>query len=172
MLQICFFVFLNEWEMASISIIRQLCLMQCCNILQTAAPIWCFTSPSQKPHHAYYCLLFWETPCQAVCRVKCRDFTERLYPTGPVPQQLWLIKRIRSTTGGKKKKKLVLCSLSTLNPQLLSFPWGTNVWLPNANSVRSYCCYFPCEKCQMDGDFLLYDFMGVLTIPCQGDTLS
>lgn len=104
-----------EWEIAGISIIRQLCLMQCFNILQTDAPIWCFTSPSRRPHHAYYCLLFWETPCQAVCRVKCRDFTKRLYPTGPVPQQLWLIKRIRSTTGEKKRKKT--CSLLPLDSQ-------------------------------------------------------
>lgn len=64
----------------------------------------------------------------------------------------------------EEKKKLVLCSLSTT--QLLSCPRGANVQLPNANSVRSYRHYFPSEKCQMDGDFLLYDFTGVVTVRC------
>lgn len=160
---------LSESGMKAISSIRQLCLKQCFNILHAPAPIWCVTFPPWRAHHAYYCLLFWETPCRAVCRVKCWGFTERLCPPGPATQQLWLIKRILST---REKKTSLLCSLSTLNPQLLSCPWGANVQLPNANSVRSYRHYFPSEKCQMDGDFLLYDFTGVVTVQCERDTLS
>lgn len=139
--------------------------------MPAASPIWCGTILPKRPHHAYYCLLFWETSRYGVCGEKCRDFTKRLCPTGPVSRQLWLIKRILSTTG-KGEKSLFSASSPHLSHNFLSCPRGTNVQLPNANSVRSYCCYFPCEKCQMDGDFLLYDFTGVVTIPCQEDTLS
>lgn len=101
-------------------------------------------------------------------KVKRRAFTSRLYPPGPSPQQLWLIKRILSTAGGKD----LLSAPSRLsNPQLLSCPWGANVQLPNANSVRSYRHYFPSEKCQMDGDFLLYDFTGMVTVQCRRDSV-
>lgn len=88
---------LSESGMKAISSIRQLCLKQCFNILHAPAPIWCVTFPPWRTHHAYYCLLFWETPCRAVCRVKCRGFTKRLCPPGLATQQLWLIKRILST---------------------------------------------------------------------------
>lgn len=30
--------------------------------LHAPAPIWCVTFPPWRAHHAYYCLLFWETP--------------------------------------------------------------------------------------------------------------
>ncbi len=88
---------LSESGMKAISSIRQLCLKQCFNILHVPAPIWCVTFPPWRAHHAYYCLLFWETPHCAVCRVKCRGFTKRLCPPGLATQQLWLIKRILST---------------------------------------------------------------------------
>lgn len=122
---------LSESGMKAISRIRQLCLKQCFNILHAPAPIWCVTCPPWSVHHAYYCLLFWETPCCAVCRVKCRGFTKRLCPPGPAPQQLWLIKWIFST---REKTCSLLCSLSNLNSKLLSCPQGTNVQPPNANS--------------------------------------
>lgn len=96
----------SESGMKAISGIRQLCLRQCFNILYAPAPIWCVTFPPWRAHHAYYCLLFWETPRRAVCRVKCKGFTERLCPPGPATQQLWLIKRILSVQGEKKKKNL------------------------------------------------------------------
>lgn len=83
--------------------------------------------------------------------------------------------RLSAGKGGEGKKKtrnLFVAPSPHSSHNFLSCPRGTNVQLSNANSVRSYCCYFPCEKCQMDGDFLLYDFMGVVTIPCQEDTLS
>lgn len=153
---------LSESGMKAISRIRQLCLKQCFIILHAAAPIWCVIFLPWRVHHAYYCLLFWETPHCTVCRVNCRGFTKRLCPPGPAPQQLWLIKWILST-----REKLVLCSLSTLNPKLLSCPRGANVQLPNANSVRTYRHYFPSEKCQMDGDFLLYEFTRILTVQCE-----
>lgn len=66
------------------------------------------------------------------------------------------------------------CSLLPLDSQTTVpvLSPGTNVQLLNANSVRSYRHYFPSEKCRMDGDFLLYDFTGVVTVQCEIDTLS
>lgn len=103
----------SESGMKAISGIRQLCLRQCFNILYAAAPIWCVTFPPWRAHHAYYCLLFWETPRRAVCRVKCKGFTERLCPPGPATQQLWLIKRILSTQEKKTCSPLPLDSQPT-----------------------------------------------------------
>lgn len=86
--------------MKSICSIRQLCLNQCFNIFA------CSSS-----HMVHYISSWKNPPCillssilrdSLLCRVKCRGFTERLCPPGPVPQQLWLIKRILSTTGKKK----------------------------------------------------------------------
>ncbi len=87
---------LSESGMKAFSSIRQLCLKLCFNILHAPAPIWCVTFPPWRAHHAYYCLLFRETPCRAVCGVNCRAFTGRLCPPGPATRQLWLIKRILS----------------------------------------------------------------------------
>lgn len=125
---------LSESEMKAIIRIRQLCLKQCFNILHAPAPIWCVTFPPWSVHHAYYCLLFWETPCCAVCRVKCRGFTKRLCPPGPAPQQLWLIKWILST-----REKLVLYSapsrISTQNSCLVPKAQTSNFQMPTQSGL-------------------------------------
>lgn len=67
----------------------------------------------------------------------------------------------------KEKKHIPAPSRSLSTSQLLSCPRGANVQLPNANPVRSYRRKFPGarkKKCQMDGDFLLGDFTGVVTV--------
>lgn len=78
----------SQAGMKGISGVWQLCLKQSLNIFCALAPIWPVTFPPWRAHHAYYCLLFWETPRRTLCRLKHGGFTK--CPPGPASQQLLL----------------------------------------------------------------------------------
>ena len=68
----------------------------------------------------------------------------------PVPNRAAHIETTTDRTDrlflSRDRKPFPNCRLPTHD----SYPRGKNVTLPNANSVRSYGCYFPGEKCQME----------------------
>lgn len=93
----------SQAGMKGISGVWQLCLKQSLNIFHALAPIWPVTFPPWRAHHAYYCLLFWETPRRSLCRLKRGGFTE--CPPGSASQQLLLKQILPARERAKKTTK-------------------------------------------------------------------